>query len=161
MFCSLLALCTAACGGRSSLDDYADGIPDIVPSPIVDVGDAAVRDAAADEDAGGRDAGRDAGPTQLEGNVGEACEDDRDCSGELGCAEEIDLFLFTTELPGGYCSGACQSDDDCPRGSGCDFVLGACLQECTRNTQCRANEGYTCALFTPLSQRTFCVPAAE
>lgn len=63
--------------------------------------------------------------------VGAPCTDSRTCDGGRCIAD----------LPGGYCSAACQSDRDCPIGSACEDRL--CFDRCRDATSCRA--GYACA----------------
>lgn len=156
----VLAAGMVACGAGSSLDEYADGVPEIVPSPIESSADASgeeeeerdAGDAGRGRDAGS-DAGRDAGVRRDSGSggqaggtaaIGSSCTDASECSGDPAqCLTSI-ASIFT--FPKGYCAQmGCQSNDQCPSGSGCLASFQTCLKTCTRNNECRTADGYQCA----------------
>ena len=71
------------------------------------------------------------------GTLGAGCGVHRDC--ESG--------FCVAGLPGGYCTQACQSDDDCGAEGSCWALGGAqrlCLLNCEDNSDCREDEGYVC-----------------
>lgn len=80
-------------------------------------------------------------------NVGDACNGDADCKeADLKCFKSLGAGLTKLNLPGGYCSKACDSKTPCPTGSECVSTLyGAfCMRKCGdgSNSGCRA--GYAC-----------------
>ena len=133
------SLLVAACGARSALDDYADGVPDIIPSPIVQASD------------GGSDGA--SGPA-----IGDPCEDDDDCAKGATCIDEVNLG-FKASLPGGYCTQSCSKDGDCPDGAGCEQLLDTCLKSCTKTSQCREDEGYECNPSVVDESESYCTPS--
>jgi hypothetical protein len=162
----------AACGGRSELDDYSDGIPSVVPltdqegqRPGADGGqnggdgDAAVP--GSQQDSG--QAAQDSGSLAPKAAVGEACSQAQDCAGDnASCLTKVNVITPVT-YPNGYCTVGCQSNDDCPDGTAC-FMGGpqpGCLVTCSQSSDCRADEGYTCGK-PPLSGSTdpnnYCLP---
>lgn len=72
--------------------------------------------------------------------VGGPCQDTGDCSGGA------DGRCGTPEggFPGGYCTRYCGTDNACPAGSACGFLLGGgyCLDTCSTDNDCRTE--YTC-----------------
>lgn len=71
----------------------------------------------------------DAPPPHVLGAIGAACETDGNCAS--GACD--------TRFPEGYCTQSC---GDCTCG---ELLTGArCLQSCTRDSDCRADEGYVC-----------------
>lgn len=67
--------------------------------------------------------------------VGGPCTAD-ECAGGSTC-------LVNTMYPGGMCTLACETQDDCPSGTVCvQESGGTCLLACTSATDCR--EGYDC-----------------
>jgi hypothetical protein len=74
--------------------------------------------------------------TVAPGEIGADCKLDADCKGEGTCFD----------WPGGYCTElGCQSDDDCPDGSGCLPLLEngtGCFDSCVTTVDCR--QGYGC-----------------
>lgn len=155
---SICAAIAPACGGRSGLDDFANGSNNII------VGSGNGDDDGKDGGAGGAGDGgagvaNDDGGTAADGGdepgnggereVGEKCEQDKQCGDEgATCVAEVEIFGgFGIEFPGGYCSvQECQDDGDCPDGSGCFDSLGQpiCLQLCEGDDECRTDEGYQC-----------------
>lgn len=174
---SLLAsACLVACGGRSELDDYADGVPAIVPQSNAgggnNTGDGDRGDGDGDGDSGDGDTGDGDGMAPTGAEIGEACEMPSDCMGGANafCVKELSVEIFggfsiPITFPGGACTVRnCTSDKDCPTGSGClmGFSEPACTRLCTDNTQCRADEGYTCATIQGSSDtRKFCQPPID
>jgi hypothetical protein len=165
----------AACGGRSGLDDYVNGIPAVVPVPESggdgdgdgDGGAGTTEpDGGVTEDDAGNDAGPEPSPSKG-GAVGEACDDQNPCAGDNGtCLETVQILggLVTIEYPGGYCTVPnCESDQDCPDGSACFAGAGtpACLQLCEETSDCRDGEGYTCGTIPfpgVTDTKTYCLP---
>jgi hypothetical protein len=159
----VLATCGWACGGGSSLDEYEEGVPGVVPSPVSRPADAgAGRDGGAgnrDGGAGNRDGGGSAGGAG-QGAVGAACDNKADCAGNgASCATTVSLFgLLNYDLEGGYCTvTGCMDDTQCPQGAGCFTLTGNCLKKCTNNNQCRPMDDYQCANLD--GTQNLCVPA--
>lgn len=156
----VLATCAWACGGGSSLDEYEEGVPGVVPSPVSSSKDAGSgRDGGANRDggAGNRDGGGSAGGGQ--GAVGAACDNRADCAGDgASCATTVSLFgILSYELEGGYCTvTGCMDDTQCPDGAGCFTLTGNCLKKCTNNNQCRTMDDYQCANLD--GTQNLCVP---
>ncbi|XXU40415.1 hypothetical protein WME93_17605 [Sorangium sp. So ce1000] len=65
---------------------------------------------------------------------GSACTDSAECGGYLCITEVPDGW------PGGYCSGACETDDECD--GGVCAPSGYCFVECATSDECR--DGYWC-----------------
>jgi hypothetical protein len=99
------------------------------------------------------------------GNAGEACSDPSQCTGiTVGTAECL-TSLVVLNFPGGYCTGS-----GCTVGSGCDAAGGVCadlfgyaqycLKACTNVSECRAGEGYDCAVLPggAAGDPTYCMP---
>lgn len=144
----LAALGLGACGGRSSLDDFAAGAPGIFTDP----GSGAPGTPSDGGATPGADAGSglpaDAGPVTGTQAIGDSCAMDSDCEGEATCVTSVSVMGFEIPFPGGYCQiRECQADDDCPEGSGCIMAMGtnACLATCDMTSDCREDEGYQCA----------------
>lgn len=152
---------TAACGTRTTLDGWQDGVPSYVlegPTPATpdterDSGTAPTADASTEAGTGGA-------------AVGDPCSVDGDCAGEPGsCLQSVTFGGFAqVDFPGGYCTlTGCQDDADCPDGSACFTATGmpGCNKLCESDADCRKDEGYTCAA-VPLpfasDNRTFCQP---
>jgi hypothetical protein len=154
----VLATCAWACGGGSSLDEYEDGVPGVVPSPVSSLPDAG---RGRDGGTGNRDGGaasRDGGGAD-NGEIGAACDNSRDCDDDgASCELEVSLFgLLTYELEGGYCTTTgCQSNEQCPDGAGCFVLTGNCLKKCDSNSQCRVADNYQCANLD--GSQSLCVP---
>ncbi len=75
------------------------------------------------------------------GGIGDPCTSVADCSGGTKATCTTD----TGGYPGGYCSTACASTDQCPSGSACvssNGGTGNCEKTCSADTDCRT--GYTC-----------------
>lgn len=139
-FCAAIAASSAACGAGSELDDYQDGLPEIVPSPVKSSGD------------GGVD-----GP----GSIGSACTNRDSCEGEgtPDCVTTFSVGVSVT-FPRGYCTESCTSAAQCPTGSSCFALAQSCLKTCTSDSECRMADGYSCAA-PPLSgTQKFCLPAS-
>jgi hypothetical protein len=156
-----------ACGAGSSLDEYAEGVPDVVPSPIKvsddDAGDdeddaGTQNDGGSRNDGGARDGGTDAGRNDGGGQqggqeggqggaaIGSACTKTEECTAGGNCLTNVNLQIVQLDFPKGYCSKmGCMSDGDCPSGSGCLGLTSTCLKTCTNNTQCRSADGYQCS----------------
>lgn len=64
------------------------------------------------------------------GSVGSECELHTDC----------DSSFCDRTVPGGYCSGECESDADCGSAGVCD--RGVCLDRCVDSIECRG--GFVC-----------------
>jgi|GEM_PF-5650208 len=155
-----------ACGGRSDLDDYSDGLAAVVPQ-----GDHLGGTGSGDGD--GDDAGNPPGDGTGDttgADVGEPCEQKTDCMGGANaeCLKKVTLMLgisFDITFPGGTCTiTGCKSDADCPAGTGClmSFQQPACTKLCTQATDCRSAEGYTCGAVTGSSDsRKFCQPPID
>jgi hypothetical protein len=163
----LLATCAWACGGGSALDEYEDGVPGVVPSPVSSSRDAGTgrdsgtgnRDAGGGAQGGGAQGGGAQGGGAQGGGVGSACTSDRNCTDdEASCETNVNFFgLLGYELKGGYCTtSGCQSDAQCPAGSGCFVLTGNCLKKCSANSQCRVADGYQCANLD--GSQNLCVP---
>lgn len=165
-----------ACGGRSELDDYSDGVPSIVPmSNAVGDGDTGNNGDGdrgdgdqGDGDQGDGDQG-DGDATSTGADVGEACGKSSDCMGgsNANCITSLQIDLGFIQLPitfpGGSCTiTGCKTDADCPKGAGClmGFAAPACTKLCNDATECRADEGYTCnsLMFGSSDTRKFCQP---
>jgi hypothetical protein len=94
--------------------------------------------------------------------VGSACTSDDQCScvpsGEGQCLTELaGLVVF----PGGYCSAACTSHEDCGDRSRCvEITTGmmVCLKVCTTSTECRMEEGYGCPIIVD-ADISYCLPS--
>jgi hypothetical protein len=127
------ALVAVACGSASELDDYATGLPGIVPNPV-------------------------APPA----SVGEACDAKRGCEEEDGCKQSTAIGVVPVTFPGGYCTAACTTNDDCPDGTGCVTSAGQCMDLCAGAVECRTAEGYTCQNL-PLQSTgpKYCLPAID
>ena len=132
----LLATGLAACGAGSSLDDYQDGVPDVVPSPIKSTGD---------------------------GGVGASCTSGSNCEGDgTECLSSLSLGV-TINLPAGYCTQSCQRSAQCPTGSAClTGGVNTCLKTCTASSECRESDGYACATIrdgvSPSAAQKYCLP---
>jgi len=67
---------------------------------------------------------------------------DSDVSREVGArcdrsSECDDRCLPATDYPGGFCTTACETRDDCPSGATCaDLEGGVCLFSCTTDASC-------------------------
>lgn len=119
-------------------------------------------------DAGGTDAGADAGYTPVPDrvtNVGEACTAATECEGAAGktCTTSISLLGPAIAFPGGYCSATCQANIECGTGGECPvgeslknspipipggasgLIPSYCYKTCTADTDCRTDVGYRCA----------------
>jgi hypothetical protein len=182
---ALAALAAAGCGGRSDLDDYADGIPTVVRYPSGEArkgtgnddtgGDDSQhdddKDGGGDGDASSTDGGAgghvgDGGAAQSKGAVGDACDKNDDCKGKNAtCVTKTTVLTFVEiDFPNGFCTITnCQSDDDCPSGTGCLKGLSqpACTPLCEKDDQCRKDEGYTCSTIAAgvsSDTRKFCQP---
>jgi hypothetical protein len=72
-----------------------------------------------------------------QGELGAACTGNADCNSGL----------CVTDMPGGYCSAACETAEDCGAGGSC-WNLGAdtslCLLNCMDTSECRGDAGYIC-----------------
>jgi hypothetical protein len=94
--------------------------------------------------------------------VGSACTSDDQCgcvpSGEGQCLTELaGLVVF----PGGYCSAACTSHEDCGDRSKClEVTTGTryCFKRCTLSTECRMEDGYQCAILVDVDLNV-CLPS--
>jgi hypothetical protein len=65
------------------------------------------------------------------------------CDGHDECNERC---LSSAEFPGGFCSLACDSDDDCPGDAACvDIDQGVCLYACADSSECEfLGAGWQC-----------------
>jgi hypothetical protein len=110
-------------------------------SPATDAGGGGIRFDAARNDSG-FDAGFDAHIDRM--GIGDPCTGMADCPG-----------LCITELPGGYCTAACDSDEDCPETTTCVGLGGGfsgCLATCDPSAterQCRMGYGCGASMFLP------------
>jgi hypothetical protein len=150
----VLATCAWACGGGSSLDEYEEGVPGVVPSPVSSSRDGG---AGRDSGAGNRDGGAAGGG---QGAVGAACDRNADCADDgASCATMVSLFgVLNYDLEGGYCTvTGCMDDTQCPQGAGCFTQTRNCLKKCTNNNQCRPMDDYQCASLN--GSQNLCVPA--
>jgi hypothetical protein len=179
----VLAAGLVACGAGSALDDYSDGVPDIVPQPIVDgdddggskdggAGDGGSKDGGSG-DGGSADGGQQGGQQGgAEGGggaeIGDPCMGNGDCMSGGTCLTNVSILnLVELEFTGGYCSKmGCTSDAQCPEGSGCQTLTSTCLQKCARANECRTSEGYECAAPPAIpggtgggtTQQRYCLP---
>lgn len=80
-------------------------------------------------------------------NIGQACESEADCTGNILGRE------CRTDQPEGSCTAPCATDEDCPVRSICDPGAGQCIATCLGGT-CR--DGYACV---DLGLGTACYPA--
>jgi hypothetical protein len=166
----------AACGGRSDLNDYANGIPSVVPLTNPNSGSGIDAGASGntpgntspDASSSNSDDGGNGGGNTGGGALGEACDPKTDpCAGSKSfCLQNVSILggLVMISYPGGYCTlPGCASDKDCPDGSACfnGGSMPACLQTCQKTSECRADEGYTCGM-VPLpgttDQHSYCLP---
>ena len=70
-------------------------------------------------------------------DVGGSCRGDEDCDPDSFC------IVGDEDFPGGSCSIACGSHDDCPEGARCISTNGGvCALGCQSAEDCRA--GYAC-----------------
>ena len=81
--------------------------------------------------------------------TGAACAEDRDC--------DVDQYCLT-DIAGGYCTEACESDDDCPARSACARFdpadeLPTCLGLCIDTADCQVDR--------PDDPNVSCVTSAE
>jgi hypothetical protein len=129
---ALLLACVAACGDDWRLQADA-GSP---PPP----------DAAVPEDA---PPAADAAPPS---GVGEPCDatgyfEQGDCADGLFCVTEE---MTQGSLRNGYCTQECGAAGACPADSTCISVAEGrfqlCAKSCTRDEQCRADDGYRCVV---------------
>lgn len=162
----LLVAGLVACGAGSSLDEYEEGVPDVVPSPIKVSDDDAGDDkkdggGGSKNDAGARDGGTDAGRNDAGGGttggtqggtqgggaaIGSACTKTEECVAGGNCLTNVNLQIVQLDFPKGYCSKmGCSTDNDCPSGSGCLAITQTCLKTCTNASQCRTADGYSCS----------------
>ena len=81
--------------------------------------------------------------------AGRACDEDGDCEGGR-CATMRGGFMGQggSELPGGYCSGACLEDSHCGSGGRCvpsplPGAAGSCYSVCDEDADCE-RDGYRC-----------------
>ena len=177
----VLAAGLVACGAGSALDDYSDGVPDIVPQPILEEDDAGSKDGGASDGGskdggsgdggsgdGGQQGGQQGGAQGGGAEIGEACMVPGDCMAGGTCLTTVDILsLIQLEFTGGYCSKmGCTSDAQCPEGSGCQTLTSTCLQKCTRANECRTAEGYECVAPPAIpggtgggtAQQRYCLP---
>jgi hypothetical protein len=80
--------------------------------------------------------------------LGESCATAADCPAPgLECSAELEGD-WDTVYPGGYCTTACQTNEDCSIGSRCvGLPTGGdriCLRPCEHVSDCRFNEDYRC-----------------
>ncbi len=69
--------------------------------------------------------------------IGSRCSSNNDCGTKpYNCV--------TVDYPGGYCQKDCVTDGDCPADSAC--VQNECRRTCAGTVDCRAAEGYGCAI---------------
>lgn len=79
--------------------------------------------------------GRDDG--DIDTLIGERCTADREC--------EDRCFRDTSDYPGGFCSSACDSDNDCTTDAFCmDRDDGVCLFACPEFDCGRLGAGWSC-----------------
>jgi hypothetical protein len=89
--------------------------------------------------------------------IGGACDDFTDCAGSFDCLQD-------NNIPGGYCSRQCDTDNDCGAGGACirfDDGEQLCAKTCLFQNDCR--EGYGCN-FKPRVQggsTDVCTPGIE
>jgi hypothetical protein len=119
---ALTLLASAGCGGGSELDDYADGVPDVVPAPV----------------------------SVSKGETGAACTTADDCDGTDSstgqCASTMNLSALVNNVAftGGYCTSSCSTPAECPTGSSCLSTPRRCIATCVTDADCRSTEGYKC-----------------
>lgn len=166
-----------ACGGRSELDDYANGLPSVVPvGDLSGNGDGDGDDDDDDDDGDGDgdrddDGDGDGDDMSTGAEVGAACDEKSDCMGgaKAECIKnvmvDLTIIQLPIEFPGGSCTiTGCQGEGDCPEGTGCltGFAAPACTVLCSEDLQCRSAEGYTCgALPFGSDTRKFCQPPVD
>ncbi len=104
-------------------------------------------------------------PATGNGTVGSPCAANGQCAGFTNAYCEIH-----PDYSGGYCTAACQFDNDCPTGSHCARLYSGdpakakiCMKNCTSNAQCRPS-GYACQNWDDYDQNAQvsdeCSPAA-
>ncbi|MFT3927412.1 MAG: hypothetical protein QM778_33065 [Myxococcales bacterium] len=160
----LAGSCLLACGGRSDLDDYSQGLAAVVPQGD-QIGGGSAGDGDGDGGTGNNGNGNGTGA-----EVGEPCDDKSDCMGgaNADCLKTVTINVgisFDIMFPGGSCTILnCKSDADCPKGTGClmGFSAPACTKTCEQASDCRSDEGYTCGAVTgSQDQRKFCQPPID
>jgi hypothetical protein len=79
------------------------------------------------------------------------CGSNSEVSRELGArcdsVDECDeRCLSPVDYPGGFCTTACEGDDDCPNGASCaDVEGGVCLFACETGADCEfLGDGWSC-----------------
>jgi hypothetical protein len=91
-----------------------------------------------------------------DGIVGSACAAASDC-GSGSCLQTI--AIVNTAYPGGYCTGACRTDDACGANGVCVPGLrgsaGSCYRRCEEKTGCE-RDGYRCRVVSGVGR---CVAA--
>jgi len=162
----------AGCGGRSGLDDFANGADDLIPGSR---GGAKINADGGATNGSGNEGGdadvtpkEDAGPAEPapaeRGEIGAQCMGDKACNGATStCLQEIPGAMGqTTRFPNGYCTVEnCGADGQCPAGSGCLEAYGVlnCMQRCDDESDCRTEDGYECGLPEGSSDPgTYCIP---
>ena len=93
-----------------------------------------------------------------DGIVGKPCSANSDCGS--GTCQKM-LSVVNTVYPGGYCSGACRTNDECgARGVCASAALpgrtGSCYLGCEDDAACR--DGYICRVVSGVGR---CVPGAK
>ncbi len=121
----------AGCGDSHTNDDGGPMDAALADAGPVDAGPGTSPDA-------GPPAPRDAGPGVA--RIGDPCERDARCVGG-DCVTERELGS-----PGGFCTGPCVSDANCPAGSFCNEGAGLCWPSC-EDDAC-ARPGWHCGSFS-------------
>lgn len=93
--------------------------------------------------------------TVMPGFVGNACASETECGGGVCLTEDFGL-------PGGYCSGRCVDNSDCPQDAACDTdeIGFVCLRVCQADVDC-GRADYHCLGAADASKRSGrCFPDA-
>lgn len=142
---ALLLLALGACeetvNGNQPDAARADAAPDVTPDVAEDT--APPEDVAPPPDM----------PPAASG-IGDACETDQMFT-QGTCRTGQICLTQRLGYRNGYCIQVCNGAARCPSDAVCSMIQGfpVCLRRCTSNTDCRADDGYVCAVGTATGQR--------